>query len=157
MFLVDLGYVFTERDYKDWEKELFGVRIRREQSIDQRRRNLAEGSLETRLFVNFGAYSEWWKIKCFISEWFSFYDQTEQSYNLIKIRIQGKFHSSSVALNVVHPDSVSFLFLAPSPAFPQASVYVTKVWNVKHKQNQSFALNPSIIIPNCWVFTPPPR
>ena len=39
----------------------------------------------------------------FISELFSFYDQTEQSYNLIKIRIQGKFHSSSVALNVVLP------------------------------------------------------
>ena len=118
-FLVDLGYdfVFTERDYPDWEKEWFGVRIWREQSIDQRRRNLAEGSLETRLFVNFSAYSEWWKIKCFISEWFSFYDQTEQSYNLIKIRIQGKFHSSSVALNVVLPDSVSFLFLAPS-SFP---------------------------------------
>ena len=68
-FLVDLGYVFTERGYPDWEKELFGVRIRRdrEQSIDQRRRNLAAVSLETRMFVNFGAYSEWWKIKGFLS------------------------------------------------------------------------------------------
>ena len=33
----------------------------------QRRRNLAAVSLETRMFVNFGAYSEWWKIKCFLS------------------------------------------------------------------------------------------
>ena len=67
--MVVLGYVFTERGYPDWEKELFGVRIRRdrEQSIDQRRRNLAAVSLETRMFVNFGAYSEWWKIKCFLS------------------------------------------------------------------------------------------
>ena len=66
--MVVLGYVFTERGYPDWEKELFGVRIRRdrEQSIDQRRRNLAAVSLETRMFVNFGAYSEW-KIKCFLS------------------------------------------------------------------------------------------
>ena len=54
------------RDYKDWEKEWFGVRIRREQSIDQRRRNLAAVGLETRMFVNFGAYSDWWKIKCFL-------------------------------------------------------------------------------------------
>ena len=63
--MVVLGYVFTERGYPDWEKELFGVRIQRdrEQSIDQRRRNLAAVSLETRMFVNFGAYSEWWKIK----------------------------------------------------------------------------------------------
>ena len=68
-FLVDLGYdfVFTDRDYPDWEKELFGVRIWREQSIDQRRRNLAAVSLETRMFVNFGARSEWLKIKWFLS------------------------------------------------------------------------------------------
>ena len=67
--MVVLGYVFTERGYPDWEKELFGVRIRRdrEQSIDQRRRNLAAVSLETRMFVNFGAYSEWWEIKGFLS------------------------------------------------------------------------------------------
>ena len=69
-FLVDLGCFcfYRERLPRLGERMIWCQNPERaEHRSEDGRRNLAAVSLETRIFVNFGAYSEWWKIKCFLS------------------------------------------------------------------------------------------
>ena len=99
-------------------------------------------------FVNFGAYSEWWKIKCFSSvivifvlrsDRTSLYFRLRKSTSKIPIPLfQRGLCDCSIKCSPPWHSPLPLLVgsLAPT-SFLQVLEYITMVWNMKCNQNQS--------------------